>query len=114
MKHSALFVVAALLTAGCAPDHTLLRERAAQWQIRLDAAVPSGTSIDAARVWGAANGISFTYLEQQRQLHAVAERVPESGFNKLVCSEWSILLKIGFSVGGVSERNEVATVGTCL
>ena len=80
----------------------------------MDSSLPPGSSIEAAKAWGSQNAVTFTYLEQQRQLYAIAERVPENGVNKLVCSEWSVVLRVAFNAQGVSERNEVSTVGSCL
>lgn len=114
MKQIAAVISVAILMGACSSDHTLLHERAAQWRSKLKASVPPGTSVADAKAWGERNGVSFSYLEQQRQLYAVAERIPENGFNRLVCSEWSVLLKIHFSANGLSENSEVSTVGTCL
>ncbi len=114
MNPRVIFFVTAILLSGCNSNGTLLQERAAQWQARLNASVPLGSTAKAAKDWGKANGVTFAYLEQQRQLHALAERIPETGLNKLVCSEWSILIKVSFATNGLSEKNEVSTAGTCL
>lgn len=114
MKSCSFVLALALLSAGCGADHALLRSRAAEWRTALDVSVPPGTSIQVAKAWGAQKGFVFEYLETQHQLYAIAERVPEQGLNKFVCSEWSVILKVTFSGSGLSERNEVSTVGTCL
>lgn len=114
MKPCSVVLALALMSAGCSSDHALLRSRAADWRTALDVSVPPGTSIQAARAWGAQKGLSFQYIETQRQLYAIAERVPEQGLNKFVCSEWSVILKVTFADSGLSEKNEVSTVGTCL
>jgi len=114
MKFALITLAAGLLLAGCGSDHALLRAHANEWRVALDASVPQGTSVEKAKAWGERKGISFTFLEPQHELHAVAERMPETGVNKFVCSEWSILLIVSFSSSGLSEKNEVKTLGTCL
>jgi hypothetical protein len=90
-------------------------QHVAKWQLWLDTAVPLGSRIQTAQAWGERRGIAFHALEQQKQLYAVAERVPETGaVRKLECSEWSVILKITFSSSGLSEKNEVFLVGSYL
>jgi len=114
MKLVLTTLLAATVAAGCTSDHTNLQRRKAEWKTALDSAIPSGTSVESVKRWGEKTGVSFTYLEKQRQLYAIAERIPEAGFNRLVCSEWSVILKVTFSETGISEKNEVGSVGTCL
>lgn len=122
MKHLLTFafvfaaplLLATTVATGCSSDRTVVKSRAAEWKAKLDSAVPPGAPLESAKKWGETAGISFTYLEKERQLYAQAERIPETGFNKLVCSEWWIVVKITFTDGGVSEKNEVSTVGACI
>lgn len=114
MKIILIAIASSLAIAGCGADQSNLNRRASEWKSRADHEIPAGRSIEEVNTWAAKNGFAFSLLEKQKQLHAIVERVPESGLNKFVCSEWSIILKVNLTASGTTANNEISKVGTCL
>ena len=114
MKIILFLIASSLAIAGCGADQSNLNRRATEWKFRADREIPAGRSIDEVNAWAAKYGFVFLLLEKQKQLHAIVERVPESGLNKFVCSEWSIILKVNLTASGTTANNEIIKVGTCL
>lgn len=114
MKTTLVVIATTFAITGCGSDHSLLDRRVTEWKTKADAEIPEGRSVEEAKAWGTKNGVAFSLLENQRQLYAIVERLPESGFGKYVCSEWSIILKVNLTASATTAGNEVSKVGTCL
>lgn len=114
MKAALVVIATTFAITGCGLDHSFINRRVTEWKSKADAEIPEGRSIEEAKAWGTRNGIDFSLLETQRQLYAIVERVPENGFGKYVCSDWSIILKVKLTASGTTTGNAVSKVGTCL
>jgi hypothetical protein len=114
MKSAVFALVCCLPLLGCGSSHNLVNARAFEWKAKADLELPTGTSMEAATTWAARNKVTFSHPPKQGQLTAVVERLPETGLNRFVCSEWLIILKVNLSESGATTGNEVSTVGRCL
>ena len=114
-RHSrtALVLLALVSLSACTKGNPALQARVAHWQANLSQGVPVGSTREGAMAWAATRNVQFQYVEEQRWLYALVERVPESGI-PFPCSQWSIILKVNFDATGHTTKSDVGTVGTCL
>jgi len=101
----------ALLASGCGttPD---VKARVIYWESSLSSEAPVGSSKEQLIHWGENHGVSFTYLDQQHVLYAIAEKIPDP--SGIVCTQWNITLQVSLNVNNVSTQQKVGSVGSCL
>lgn len=112
LRRTALATLALVALSACGRNQAL-QERLAYWQASLSEGVPLGSTREAAMGWAATREVQFQYVEDQRWLYALVERVPEAGI-PFPCSHWSIILKVNFDSTGRAIKRDVGSLGSCL
>jgi len=107
------FLLAIVFLTSCAEDQTQLHARIADWQQRLEVAVPVGKPRSDIEAWAVAHGLRLEYLPAQNEMYGNVEQVPVKGI-KFPCSQWNIIVSVHLDSSGDAVRNEVRAVGSCL
>ena len=99
--------------AACSGDRTEFDARVQHWKSSIEAAAIPGTPRAQLEAWAKENGIQFHYLQQQHELYANVETLPEPGL-KFPCSKWNVIAEISLDADDRAVVSHVQTVGTCL
>ena len=111
MNSRVLFVVCGIL-AGCG---TQVEQSVARWRLSVEQGVPPGATRAQAEGWAERSGVKLVYSPRERKLQSVAERIPVTGPERLVCSEWVVLVTVQLAPSSeVVERSDVSRTGVCL
>jgi len=106
-----LLILIVFFMSACqaSPD---VKGKIANWQTLLTSEIPIGSTKDQVIQWGEKRGIKFTFLEQQQELYAIAEKIPDP--SGIICTEWNITIQIGIGANGISTNQKVGSVGACI